>query len=511
MTSPTQTVTKATQLRQWIPISLIMLIAATLYLYRIDTESFWIDELTSVTDIQTGRGLPPRNLVRPLYYILLLVWSQVSTTDAWLRGLSVLFALGSVFLVYQLGRRLAGEPEGLISALLLALSPLFINHAQEARMYIMSACLGLGGTLALTHALMTEKSKHPNVASMGGWIGLRLLATLTVPLNVSLLVPDILLIGWRFRNQRPVLFNFGKWLLLFGILWLPCVFSVIKVASPDSSYGQSGHVAGRQAPDLLLLARALKYFTVWPFAVQSNAIAAGFYKVFTGVVAGLIGAALIKNRNSSKLFWVAAWAFLPLAQIFLFSYISISLWIDRYLLFVSPYILILLAAGIMRLWRQWRIMGIVVALAYALAISGGLVRYYTVQDRPNYKGVVQVINRYEQPGDVIIWSMYYAKALAHYYKGSAQKSQRILLSSAGKSEIESWLRDLPPIQSRLWLAFEISEKNSHLLKTALEKRFTIHKHQVFEGRIGADKTMEIFLVTPHSADNPDKGNSAEVK
>ncbi len=486
--------------RKFIPISLILLLAAGLYFYQLGTEGFWIDELTSMTDIQSGRGLPPNNLIRPLYYILLSIWAQFSNDDAWLRGLSVLFALGSVFLVYQIGRRLAGESEGLICALLLALSPLFINHAQEVRMYTMSTCLGLGGTLALIQVLMTEKPQHPSFVSMSWWASMRLLVILTVPLNATLLIADIMLVWLRFHDQRRVLLNFGKWLMLIGILWSPCIFSVFQAASPSSSYANAGHVAGRQAPNLINVVRTLKFYTVWPFSPGSNAIAAGFYKAFTGLLAGLLGATLIKKHRSPKLFWAATWAFVPLIQIFIFSYISISLWVNRYLLFVCPYVFILLAAGFMRLWRQWRVMAIVVALVYALAISGGLVRYYTVLDRPNYKSVIQIINDQEKSDDIIVWSMYYQKALAHYYRGSAPIYWRPFAEKANKSELEDWLTSLPPIKSRFWLACQISDGSSQILKTVVETKFHIDRYQTFAKTPESEQRMEVFLLTPNATD-----------
>ncbi|NEO91442.1 MAG: hypothetical protein F6K56_14845, partial [Moorea sp. SIO3G5] len=146
-----ETSIQADWLWQSIPIALILLLAAGLYLYQLGTESLWVDELYSVND---AKRLPDRlSLMRPLYYILLWLWMQFGSSDAWLRGLSVLFGLGSVFLTYQLGRRVAGKATGLIAALLLALSPLFINFAQMVRMYTLGTCLGLGGTLALVHAL----------------------------------------------------------------------------------------------------------------------------------------------------------------------------------------------------------------------------------------------------------------------------------------------------------------------------------------------------------------------
>ncbi|MGF1542173.1 MAG: glycosyltransferase family 39 protein [Pleurocapsa sp.] len=484
--------------QQFIPIGLILLLAAGLYFYQLGTEGFWIDELTSMTDIKSGRGLSLNNTdIRPLYYILLSIWAKFSHNDAWLRSLSVLFALGSVLLVYQIGRRLVGEPEGLISALLLALSPLFINHAQEVRMYTLSACLGLGGTLALTQALTIKKPKHPTFASMAWWAGMRFLAIITVPLNFTLLVADIIIIWLRFHDQRRVLLNFGKWLLAIGIFWSPCVFSVFQAASPTSDYANSGHVASRQAPGLINVVRILKFYTVWPFAVGENAIAAKFYQLFTGLLAGLLGAALIQKYRSAKLLWVGIWAFVPLIQIFIFSHISMSLWVNRYLLFVCPYIFILLAAGFMRVWRKWRIMAIVVALVYTLAISGGLVRYYTVLDRPTYNSVIQTISNGEQPGDLIVWSMYYTKALEHYYHGSAPIHWLPFTKRATESELEAWLVSLPPIKSRFWLACELSSRSSQILQNVVQQKFQIEEYQAFAKSPGTKNHMEVLLLTPN--------------
>lgn len=117
--------------RQWLPIGLILLLAGGLYFWQLGKESLWIDELLS---LERARNL---NLYVPrvFYYVTLKFWMIWGNSDAWLRGISVLFGLGSIVLTYQLGRRLRGETEALVAALLLALSPLFIHQAQEVRMY----------------------------------------------------------------------------------------------------------------------------------------------------------------------------------------------------------------------------------------------------------------------------------------------------------------------------------------------------------------------------------------
>ncbi|MGB7087538.1 MAG: glycosyltransferase family 39 protein, partial [Phormidesmis sp.] len=147
--------TPASASYSWLPISLILVFATALFTFRLEGEGLWLDELTSIQDADLGLwALFKENQLRPLYYFLLKGWMQFGSSDAWLRSLSVVCAVISVFLLYKLGRRLMGEAEGLIAALLMSVSPVFNNHTQEIRMYILSLCLATAGTLFLTEALL---------------------------------------------------------------------------------------------------------------------------------------------------------------------------------------------------------------------------------------------------------------------------------------------------------------------------------------------------------------------
>ncbi|MBE9069912.1 glycosyltransferase family 39 protein [Leptolyngbya cf. ectocarpi LEGE 11479] len=462
------------QIAQWLPITLVLILATVLCFYRINGEGLWLDELTSIRDAQV---LPTQsianNLVRPLYYILLMVWMKFGSSDAWLRSLSVIFALIAVFLLYRLGRRLFGETEGLIAATLMSLSPLFLNHAQEVRMYALSVCMGVAGTLCLARALTEKQSEAPpSHALLAGWCAFRLLATLTVPLNITLLLPDVLIYWLRFRQQRAALIRFGKWLALLLLLWSPCVLSVLYETSPDSTY--ASHHPGRKPPGLDNVVRTLKFWTVWPFAVQANAIAATFYKLFTFLVAGLMGAALIQKHKSPQVLWASAWFVIPLVPILFFSYLSVPIWVNRYLLFVSPYLFLVLAAGLSRLWRQWRIAAIAIALAYLIAVSGGLVRYYTVQDRPDYKFIVETIEQYEQPQDVVVWGLFAQRIiLNHYYQGSTEFYQNKTRGISTDAEISTWLDNFPDISERLWLVLKVKDQAYPRFEQQIKTRYVI--------------------------------------
>ena len=479
----------------WLPISLVLGTATFLFTYQLGSEGLWLDELTSIEDAsanpwQVYRG----NQLRPLYYLLLMGWRRFGNSDVWLRSLSVIFALISVFLIYRLGQRLAGEAEGLIAALLLTVSPVFVNHAQETRMYALSLCLGLAGTLFLAEALLTERPRQPKQTTLAGWSLFRLLAIYTVPLNVTLLLPDALLILVRFRRERAVLIAFAKWLLLLLILWSPLVSSVVREASPNATFASHHPSATPPGPGRVI--RQLKFLTVWPFRVQESAVAALFYKVFTFFVAGLAGVGLLRKhfRKDKSLalgtWWACAWLILPLIPIVAFSYLSVPIWESRYILFVSPYLFILLAAGVVSLWRRWKIAAIASGVTYLIAAGGGLARYYTVQDRPDYKFNVESIEKHEQPGDAIVWSYHYQKPFKHYYQGTSDVYWRTVQEIETPADIQAWIDRFPTNRSRLWLVMGEPRILADEFNEAITNAYRI------ETKFNYEQGSQVMLLTP---------------
>ncbi len=485
--------------RQWLPIALILFLATGLYLYQLGTESMWVDELYSIND---AKGIFPNpGFTRPVYLILLRVWMLFGISDSWLRSLSVVFGLVSVFLIYQLGRRVAGEATGLIAALLLTLSPLFINYAQMVRMYSLSTCLAIAGSLALVYAL-----ENPSNSSMAWWAGTRILMYWTAPLNVTLLLPDVIIFWLKFRKQRDVLLTFAKWLLLAIVLWLPSVWEILSSTVSarffKSAIDAKEETAKQTYPSLREVIRKLKNFTAFPYPSPSKAISL-FYQVYNIILVFLLSFSLIKKHRSEKLLWIAAWAFIP--GTILFLVFSSGMWnTDRYILFLSPYFLILLAAGFLRLWSWQNKVAIVVAIIYLVAVSNGLVRYYTVQDRQDWRGVAQVINTMEKAGDQIfideglgIMEEKIATSLAHYYNGTAPiYVNRKFCLFPKKNTLEEVLDNLFSIE-RIWLVCG-NDFNEKAFKKTLGTKLQLEKHWEFTNNLDfyTNDIMHLFLASP---------------
>ncbi len=110
-------------------------------------QSLWLDEATtslvsnmSLSDIFTK--FLPGDFHPPLYYLLMKICvlffggSEIS-----LRIPSVIFGLGTIFLVYKIASHYFDDLTGKVAAFLTATSGLLIYYSQEARMYSLAAFL----------------------------------------------------------------------------------------------------------------------------------------------------------------------------------------------------------------------------------------------------------------------------------------------------------------------------------------------------------------------------------
>ncbi len=134
--------------RQRVLLAFVLLLAAAIRLLALGRESLWLDEVISVWQVQ--RSLPEMmrfvavDIHPPLYYLLLHGWLAVWSLppaggEALVRFPSALASLFSLPVIYLAGRRLGGSAVGLAAAALLAVFPLDVWYAREARMYSLAA------------------------------------------------------------------------------------------------------------------------------------------------------------------------------------------------------------------------------------------------------------------------------------------------------------------------------------------------------------------------------------
>ncbi len=144
---------------------LIILLALGLRLYGLDAQSLWYDEGFSVYLARMGpveiTERTAADIQPPLYYYLLHGWIELlGDGEMALRGLSLIFGLLTVPLIFSVAWQLFGSYlAALLAALLLAVSPLHVWYSQEVRMYTLLTFLCLLSSYLLLQ--ITARSPRP--------------------------------------------------------------------------------------------------------------------------------------------------------------------------------------------------------------------------------------------------------------------------------------------------------------------------------------------------------------
>ncbi|MCI0393404.1 MAG: glycosyltransferase family 39 protein [Chloroflexi bacterium] len=181
---------------------IIFVAAAWLRLTNLGLKSLWLDEAFAVWNA----NLSPLEIWQatydnhpPLYYLLLHGWMAVlGRSEVLVRLPSVFNSMVGLALAYRLGRRLLGR-DAAVAATLLALAPLDVWYAQEARMvsFVIPAAL----LLALGLSCLLDRP-WPATLLIAVGLALSLYFDYTiVPLWVGL--GGVWLAYWG-RNGRPV-------------------------------------------------------------------------------------------------------------------------------------------------------------------------------------------------------------------------------------------------------------------------------------------------------------------
>lgn len=140
----------------------IMILSAALLLTAAVRTSFWEDETFTAgfasQGLETIRQVQQWDVHPPLYLYIAAFWGQLFGFDEFgLRYLSIVFAELAVALLFLLALSLFDEQAALLSAALLAFSPLFIMFAHQARYYALACFLAMAVVLAMWKHLATRK------------------------------------------------------------------------------------------------------------------------------------------------------------------------------------------------------------------------------------------------------------------------------------------------------------------------------------------------------------------
>jgi len=457
-----------------LPAVLVIILAAVLRLYHLGTESLWLDEGYSLRDASSHYSLTD---IRPLYFRFLSFWMVFGKSEAWLRMPSAIFGILSVALLYILVNRLYGRRPAVLASLLLAISPLHVNHSQEVRMYTLTTMLVIGEVLVFVRYFNLGKP-----TDLAACLLIAGIAFLVFPLTIIMLLPFNLLFLYQLRNTRKSLVWYGSQaiLVLVGIPFLPAVLRSLC----EFSEAWTWRLPKPGFADLLWVTRD---FYLWriPAKHASVVLLTAVYAVFVLAVA-VIGTVACYRKARWQTAVIILWLITPLVANALVSNLLANIWLPRYVIYASPAYYILTALGLSA-FKNIRILALLLIGVLLLPVAR-LTSYYVKPHRPQWRETVAYIQSNLMPGDSIAIYRYGNRYVFDYYYSGHAPWVALGSKSLTKRDFQRWteerishmMTEIPRNAQRIWFVlsyhedtggFSIEEYIQHHYRILATKRF----------------------------------------
>jgi mannosyltransferase len=395
---------------------LVVMLAWTLHVYSLGRMSLWFDELGTLyyvygDSIWLDTILKPLSLpaipIPPFFFLIERVFSTTGYNEFVWRFPSALAATATVPLVYALGHSWFGRRIALLGAFFLAISPLHVRYAQEARSYAMLTFLSILSLYLFWRALGSRKARW--------WLAFVAVTTTNLYTHLFAAFPwcALSLFGgclllWRNRKSR---FCFHQWhflaatlaILLLLIPLLPYVWE--GLASEKGLGTDTAPIAGSLGWNLDSLLAFLRLF-----GGESNAGAILYAVLF------ILGAAFLAWKRRDILVLTVTWIALPLIGLLSLPFAHRVL--IRYFLFALPVYLMVTAYGLgsaIRHLEQWfgsssrtaakrllTALGVtILPLGILVAASLPAIADRHSESRQNWRDATRLIQAMAQPGDTL--------------------------------------------------------------------------------------------------------------
>jgi dolichol-phosphate mannosyltransferase len=431
--------------QQWAMIGII-LFAMLLRLPSLGAQSIAFDESYSLVVGQANwhilfQAILSDGVHPPLFYILhkgaLALWG---ISEFGQRFSAAVFSILSLALGYKTGQVLLNRRVGLFAALLLALNPLHVWLAQEARMYSLLGVLTIISMMAFWQAIHTNRRR--------AWITLTAVNSIIFVLHYfGFLMPAIqfIFIVLTFRRNHR---HLRVWSMVQFIAAIPLLPWLIATASREVQTFGIGFLVRPTALDLP--------FTFWNLAVgSSNLFWPASVLAITVSGVALINALRPINPHKEAQLLTGLWALLPPVITWLVSQRR-SFYADRYLSFVIPGLILLFAFGATRVARSpWPVLligGLVAASGYGLLAT----HLDPAFKKDNWRGAASYIAQNERPGDVVLlYTTHIRLSFGYYYQGSAP--QKPISLNLEQFPIEP----LTEGHRRAWVVYPYTRRPTH--------------------------------------------------
>jgi hypothetical protein len=433
----------ATGLTRWVPLSLL-LAAFALRVAGLASQELRGDEAFGYFfSLQPPGEIIARTLAleepHPVAsYLIQHLWlGWAGNHEYALRFPSAWWSTLAVALTISLGRRLAlGEGQVAFGALLLALSPYVLWHAQDARMYSMSLALTLATTLCAVAFWRTGRG----LAAVG-YVGAAVLALHThyfaayvlVAQSVVVLALAITARAWR---RLGILLALQAIVALIVLPWFLAAAGVLR------DYRGNGDSPGLTHA----LLRALGAFVAGEGIGPDQRVAYAVL-VAAGLAAGAWRLVHVRGDGRAAAWWLVGLGLGPVLATWL-SAQTRPIFDERYLVAAVAPVYLLIAAGVV--WRgRRRLMSEVWMGALVAIMVAGMLRYHTDpaisknRDWRELAAGLAPLTAGRPPAEVRVVQNYPDPTLWYYYRGSVD--HLVLppgpLDASGAAREVAWMVD----------------------------------------------------------------------
>lgn len=364
--------------RWTIALIAVLLIGFTLRVVRLDRRPLWWDEGNNV--YFANQDLP--TLIRdtrmtqdtdpPVHRLALGAWEDLVGSSVFaMRFFSAMTGVVVIGLSWTVGRWLTHRPSALLFALLVALAPMQVYYAREAKGYAFAAACALLSTYAWGRRLGYRSVETSPPGGRGPWWITYVLSTAAAIGTHYYLAPLLLWQGlwvlWQVAaaliRGRPgrgaVLVRLRRWMLAAGAIVLLLAPWVLTVFGSTTEGVKNVSDAGALSP--------LGYLRWVGRALGAGPGQKGVQALGTTVGLAALGAlgALFAGAGGFLLGWIA----LPLAAAYLLQ-LAYSFFFPRFLLYLGPPCYLLISRGITALGGVRRRFSTAVTLLLVIATIG---------------------------------------------------------------------------------------------------------------------------------------------
>lgn len=403
----------------------VVILALALRLYRLDSQSFWIDEAWSIS--AASRNFPDFLLIRdnipPLHHsILKLFITILGASEISARMPSVLAGVISVALLYRMAARLFGKPTGLVAAFLLSISPFHIWYSQEARPYAVLIMLSLASVWFLL-----DFRKRPSSGKIVGYVLTIALALYTHIYGLFLLMLQgcyILLLGSTYSEQRrKILLAQASAFLLFAP-WLLYLF--LGEQLPSAGFQKEANLSAflytffvyssgfSVGPSVVDLHMSRSFASLMPYMPILLTSAVVFAYAF------VLGLRSLMVKRSDRRLLLLLCLFTPILGAFLITMLYGRITYNvRYTAIALPAYIVILAQGIASVDRKGMRVAFLALIVVLSAYSIGNYYFNEKYAKEDARSVAEMLETSAGERDAIV-VLAIKSAVDYYYDGPAE-------------------------------------------------------------------------------------------